>query len=459
MGTANQFDLEQAIATWRRFLASSQGLLPDDLDELETHLRDEFEALLADGLDPEAAYRTAQQRVGDYDTIENAYQRLYWKKVYHERRLRDELSARLSMIKNYIKIALRNLVRQKGYAFINVFGLAVGMACCLLILLFVQKERSYDRFHKHADRIYRLAYSAESGGTLTDWAYSGAPWGPALAEELPEVVATARLQGSLGDQTNLVGYGDNSYSERHLYLADPTVFEVFTLPLLQGDPGTALDAPYTIVLSETAARKYFGDQDPVGKALDINGDDFQVTGVFEALPSNSHIRLDMLASFATVLQDQPDYNSVWLYTYVLLDEPHAAETVRGKLSAFAEQHISREGFLAGLQGLYLQPLTDLHLHSHRQGEPGPGGNPATLSIFSVVAFLVLALACINFMNLSTARSAGRAREVGMRKTLGANRRQLILQFIGEAVLLCTLSVVLAVGMAWLCLPFFSTLAG
>lgn len=459
MGTANPFDLEQAIATWRRFLASSKGLLPDDLDELETHLRDEYEACLATGLDPESAYRKAQQRVGDYDTIESAYQPLYWQKVYHERRLRDELTTRLSMLKNYLKIALRTLVREKGYAFINVFGLAVGMACCLLILLFIQKERTYDRFHDQSDQIYRLAYSAESGGTVTDWAYSGAQWGPALAEAFPEEVAAARLQGNLGDGTDLVRYNDNTFSERHIYFADPAVFDVFTLPLLHGDAATALDAPYTIVLSTTMAHKYFGGEDPVGKMLNIDGSDYRVTGVYEALPSNSHIRLDMLASFATLLQDQPDYNSLWLYTYLLLDESSSAESVQAKLPAFMGQHIAREGFLAGLQGLSLQPLTDLHLRSHRQGEPGPGGNPTTLSIFSVVAFLVLALACINFMNLSTARSTGRAREVGMRKTLGANRRQLILQFIGEAVLLCMLSVVLAVGMAWLCLPFFSTLAG
>jgi putative ABC transport system permease protein len=366
-----------------------------------------------------------------------------------------------AMLKNYLMISLRNLRKQPGYSVVNVLGLALGMAACMLILLYVRSELTYDRFNEKADRMYRVVYSSESGGSITDWAYSHSSWGEQFAAFFPEVEKSTRIIGDLGDEGNLFAYEDRSFIEHDFYWADSTVFDMFTLPLISGDPKMALAAPFSIVLSETTARKYFGDADPLGKTLTFNNtrQGYAVTGVFKDLPENTHLPFDLLASYSTILQDVPDLATVWQYTYVLLQEGTSAASIQAKTPAFIARNVPRDGFLASLTRIDLQPLTDLHLHSNRQGEPSPPGNPSTIYVFAVIALLILGIACINFMNLATARAANRFREIGMRKVMGARRDQLVVQFIGEAVLLCGVGFLLALILADAALPVFNNLSG
>lgn len=362
------------------------------------------------------------------------------------------------MLKNYLTIAFRTLRRHPGYTFINVVGLAVAVACCVLMLRYVRHEMSYDRFHEHADRIFRVVSEQENNGVLTASARTPVPLAAALQEELPGVEEAVRFGPAW---TGVMSHGDQQFHEEGLFFADPNVFEVFSLPLIQGNPETALEQPNSLVLTETMAQKYFGDENPVGQTLlfTYEGEqEFEVTGVVEAMPANSHFHFDFLAPFASqprfleMMAEQWDYN--FRPTYVLLSDTDAA-AVAARLPAFVEQHYPEA--MQTTTTLALQPLTDIHLHSRLQGEIGANGSITALYAFSGIALLILLIACVNFMNLATARSAQRAREVGMRKVLGANRSNLIRQFLGEAVLLSSIAVVLALALAQVFLPALNML--
>ena len=368
------------------------------------------------------------------------------------------------MLKNYFKIALRNLRRQKGYTFINVAGLAVGMACCLLIVLYVQNELAYDRHHDHADRIFRLtvAYTYEGG---THWAPIGPPVGPAFMAQMPEVEQITRIF-PFGNRA-VLQYEDRQFEESDGVYADSTVFEVFTLPLLRGDAKTALAAPGSIVLSEQMARKYFDKADPMGQRLTVTGRrDLTVTGILEDVPSTTHLPFDFMVSMQTFYDQAGDWAETartWagFYTYVLLHAPHQAESILQKAPVFAD------GFFEGrfetpaseVMQFVLQPLTEIHLHSKLEKEYRANSDVLYVYVFSAIALFVLLIACINFINLATARAATRIREVGVRKTLGAGRGQLIKQFLGESALMTTMAVVLAGVLIVLWLPVFNHLTG
>ena len=369
------------------------------------------------------------------------------------------------MFTNYFNVAIRNLLRHKGYSFINIAGLAIGIACCLLIFLYVQDELSFDRHHENADRIYRLIGEYETGGQVIQTAGTPAPWAPALRRDYPEVENTVRMRGTITQW--LITAEDRRFYEKRLYWAEETLFDIFSIPLLSGDPRTALKEPYSIVISETLAKKYFGDEDPMGKV--VNGDniwDFTVTGVMQDMPRNVHFHADMFASYTSLTAISGEERvSDWLdhqnfYTYLLLKEDVPPEQLEQKFPAFIETYMGDQIREAGMQlRPSLQALTDIHLTSHRDGEFEPNSDRQYVYIFTIVAVFVLLIACINFMNLATARSAMRAREIGMRKVLGAYRRQLMRQFMGEAILLALLATGLAVVVAWLMLPVFQTISG
>jgi putative ABC transport system permease protein len=376
------------------------------------------------------------------------------------------------MLKNYLKVAFRTLRRNKGYTAINVGGLAVGLAVCLAIALYIQHERSFDRFHTNAERLYRITKTDTTEGEVevgTPTTHP-APLGPALEDALPDVAETVRF--STRNIPLLVRRGDRSFYEDGILYADSSFFEVFSFELLQGGPQTALARPYTVVLSQSMAQKYFGDENPVGQTLHIRQEDraLEVTGVVEDAPATSSIQYDLIASFATLYAEQKhmmeEYNGGWqMYafpTYVLLRPRAEANAVGAKLADVLETRATAsERFRKGLDHTRyaLEPLTDVHLRSAAGNQLGPVSDVRYVWVFGAIALLVLAVASINYMNLATARATRRAKEVGVRKTAGATRRQLAGQFVGESLLVCLAAAVLALLVVRVGLPFVGPLTG
>ncbi|MCP4663056.1 MAG: FtsX-like permease family protein [bacterium] len=370
------------------------------------------------------------------------------------------------MFKNYLKIAVRNLLKHKAYSLINIMGLAIGMACCVLILLFVRDELNFDRFHENAERLHRVNMDLRFPEQPIKYtAVTPTPLAPALVAEFPEVTAATRLLAYF--EAALPGKAAVSHEESqfndHFFWADSSFFKVFSLPLLRGNPDRALADPYTVVITEEMAHKYFGDEDPMGKLLKIDtgfsAEGYVITGVMGNVPRNSHLALNVLASLASIenLTDERVMMDNWwdfdTYTYALLAEGSSAGDVEGKFPDFFERHVGERGPL--YLTARLMPIADIHLHSHRMNEITPNSDIVYVYVFSVVALVILLVACINFMNLATARSASRAREVGMRKVVGAHRLQLIWQFLGESILISAIAMVVAVFLVKLSLPLFN----
>ena len=470
----NRFDLETALATWRQFQENRRAILPDDLDELESHLRSDVARLIRAGLTEEAAFRAAVEELGDLAGGEAEYRKVYWRKLKQNRQLGGELAWRVDMLKNYLKIAYRNLARQKGYALLNVTGLVVGIACCLLIGMYVQHEWSYDAFHTDADQIYRLTYTNRTGHNLPPpteedlRAWGSAFFAPRLAADFPEIEQAVRFSGR---HQLLFSRGEQRFQEERYLYADSAFFEVFSFPLLRGNPETALRQPGRVVLTETAARRYFGEADPMGQTLQMGSSqqEITVTGVMADLPSNTHLDFDLLLSMATFEQNArannrgfvfDNWGYVDFFTYVKLNEGASAAALAAKFPAFIERHLGDD--LADPPRTYtlaLEPITEAYLGPVTGFAIGPKGNPANLYLFSFIGVFILLIACVNFTNLATARAAQRAKEVGVRKTVGARRVGLMTQFLTEAVVLTAVATVLAVVVAYVALPFFRELAG
>ncbi|MBE7173985.1 MAG: ABC transporter permease [Williamsia sp.] len=362
------------------------------------------------------------------------------------------------MFKSYFKIAWRNITRHKAYSALNIAGLSIGMACSILILLWVQNELSYDRFNRGANQIFRL--TASSGDFKA--AVSPAGMAEALQAQLPQIKATTRLSKP---SDNLFEVGNQKFVESRVFFADSNFLQVFSYPLVQGDARTALRNPNGVLVTETTARKYFGKADAMGRLLRVNNSEtFTVAGVLADAPANSQLQFDIIFPMSTLARSDHDLqNKVWgnfnFYTYLLLNEQTASSPVA--LAALTQRivKIHRTHLPEGKIEFYLQPLTDIHLHSDLQIDLPGHGNIQYVNIFFIVAVFILAVACINFMNLATARSARRAKEVGLRKVVGAARFQIILQFLGESFIICFISLLIAVGMVALLLPFFNYLAG
>ncbi len=364
------------------------------------------------------------------------------------------------MIWNYLKIAWRNIKRYKGYSFINVIGLAVGLACCILILLWVQDEMSYDRFHINTDNLYRVVTEFHKTEPVTHYWPVCAPLAPALKEEYPEVVKATRFTRLRRGQ--LVKYGDKNFLESRICLTDPDFLSMFSFPLLEGDSQMALSDPNSIILVETVSAKYFGNEDPIGKILNINSEhDFTVTGVMKDVPENSTIQFDFLIPFIRIENFEKAWSVLdnWslsgFATYLQLEKNSSAKDLTNKIANYLKKHVQDSQDV-----IYLQPFKDIHLHSgHIQFSIEGQGDIKYVFIFSLVALFVLIIASINFMNLATARSANRAKEVGLRKVVGAKRTQLIRQFFCESVVMAFISLIFAVILVELFLPIFANLSG
>lgn len=374
------------------------------------------------------------------------------------------------MLENYFKVAFRNLWKNKAFSAINIIGLASGLGICLLILLYVLDEMSYDKFNKRADRIFRVNNEVRFGGNYFDLAVAPAMMGPTMKKDLPQVEQYTRIRwyGSF-----LVRKGNENVKEGKVAYGDSTLFDVFTFPMLAGNPKTALKDPHSLVITEDIARKYFNRIDVVGQNMIINDTgNYKITGVIENIPTQSHFQFDFFVPF---IENPDSRNPSWLNnnynTYVLLRNASDAKNLEPELNKMMDRYIAPElksvinisvdefKKSGGFVRASFTPLADIHLHSNKTGELYGNGNIQYVYIFSAIALFILLIACVNFMNLSTARSSNRAKEVGVRKVLGSFKKDLIQQFLIESILISFIALLLAILIASLLLSYFNQLAG
>ncbi len=361
------------------------------------------------------------------------------------------------MLKNYLKIAVRNIQKRKMHSLINVLGLAVALTVFTLIMLWIQDELNYDRYNVNADRIYRIdTFIKQDIGNNIDMAMTAPPLAPAL-KQLPEVEDVVRLQGPV--RNSVVKFGTKIFNEDNYFFADESLFRIFTFPFIEGDSSSALRNPYSIVLTESIAKKYFGNVDAAGKIISVNQHDYLITGVIKDIPAESHIHFDFIASLPTLESRDRYYNSNWggvsLYTYVLLNKNASVKNFEDKLPGIIKHYMGNE--LTNYWSFNAQKLTDIHLHSHRLLEIEPNGNPSSIYIFSTAGFLILLIAIINFITLTTAKFTDRLKEIGVRKVMGAGRKELIIQFAYENILIVLTGFLAAVSITELIMPSFNSL--
>jgi putative ABC transport system permease protein len=362
------------------------------------------------------------------------------------------------MFRNYFKIALRHLQKNKLYALVNILGLATGIAGCLLIGLYIFHELSFDRFHKNADRIARVTWHYNFGDAENKTSSTGTKVGPEFTRRFPEVQAYVRL---LKFQ-RVLKYGDKQFDEKNFLYADSAFFSVFSFPLLKGSPTSVLDAPQKMVITETAAKKYFGTEDPVGKTVRVGGTkDFLITGVTADVPQNSQIKFEFIGSFTSLTAAATEkYNEANYLTFLLLKDKGSIGPLQSRIDRFFQTEGREEFDLQGAQfsTFKLEPLTRVHLHSELDGFE-PNNNITYIYVLAIMAFLILLIACMNYTNLSSAQYATRTAEVGMRKVMGAGKAQVFNQFIAESLVLSFLSACIAFILAILLLPYFNSMSG
>ena len=453
------FDLENEILKWRKSIGRSGNLDDSDIAELESHFREDVARLVEAGFDEKAAFDEALNRSASSKMMGEEYRKVslfepdcpFWS----PRRFMPFLFG------SYLKLFFRKMKKQKGYSFINIIGLVAGIACCILILLYVRFELSYDAFHEDADRIFRVGGILKTQRGVTHSAGAPPALGAVLKTDFPQVECSSRLTSL---RPVIVTYKDNMFKEDRVRNVEPVIFHIFRIPFVKGNPSTALERPNTLVLTETLARKYFGEEDPVGKSIKIenivletDSPFYEVTGIVEDFPANTHFKYGILISWKTIERDR--HTTDWggaLPTYVKLkkrtDLDLFEESVTRVVTENLEEYLKNRGadFTASIM-----PVKNIHLYSQLRDELEPPGNPLYILIFSGIGLFILLIASLNFINLSTARSANRAGEVGLRKIVGAYRRQLIGQFIGESILMAFISVVIAVGLTLLALPAFN----
>lgn len=365
------------------------------------------------------------------------------------------------MLKNYLIISFRNLRKHTSYSLINIFGLGLGLSTFILLMVWIQHELSYDTFHEKSDRIYRASMEYSFGGQVAKTSVSPTALLPTLQKNFPEIENGTRVYNPASYSPYVVRKSDMAFQEDHFYFADSTFFKIFSYPLIAGNRLTALSKPYSVVITESTAKKYFGDVDPIGKMLSVNGAvDYEVTGVVEDIPANSYLQFDFIASFHSLRagREEPIWWSANYQTYLLLDKNADLSAIQEKTNNIVKEALASELTNAGDYVKYnFLKLPDIHLHSTFSSEMEPVGDIQYVYIFSAIAFLILTIACINYVNLATARASDRAKEVGIRKVVGALRKQLFIQFLGESVVITFLGFCLAFFIVQIALPFFNVL--
>ena len=364
------------------------------------------------------------------------------------------------MIANNLKFAFRNLLRTKTFSAINIGGLVISLTAFILMGLYIENELSYDKFNSNAGNIYRVVDDKQTNALTQHGAGSAGPMAPALLADFPQVKQATRIIGA----ESLVKFNDKLFEERGVFFADASIFNVFDLNMLKGDAKTALALPMSIVLTQKTAAKYFGQMDAIGQTLLLDGKSMRVTGVIKDIPANSHLTFDLLISMATAQQKGSGYD--WLftnwysnnfYTYVLLPNDYSAKSLVDQFDAFATRH--KANTATTKHHYSLEKLTDIYLHSDRENQVGKTGSISSLYIFSAIAAFILLIACINFINLSTARASERAKEVAVKKVNGVNRNQLMAQFFTESFMMTGIALAIAIIIARMLLAPFNDLAG
>lgn len=373
------------------------------------------------------------------------------------------------MIRNYLKTAWRNLAKNKVFSFINVSGLAVGLTCCMFIASYLYSELTYDTYSVNSKQLYRVGLNALGNGGTSDFPMPDVAVGPGMKRTFPQILDYTRLTNG---KPAFFNYKDREFKEQKTVYADANFLRLFSIPLLQGDDRTALNEPHSIVLNSALAKKYFGDEQAVGKTLKAGNEVFKVTGVIDKVPDNSHFHYDAFISMSTIEpQMQQTWSNVGFYTYLLLDknaDPKKLEKQFPQLVAkYVVPEVQRDMGVSLAEAqkavntfvFYLKPITDIHLHTSTKFDMEPNGDISYVYIFGALAIFILLLACINFTNLSTASSARRSKEVGIRKVLGSLKEWLVTQFLVESVMLTLFSMLLALGLVFVLLPYFNDLAG
>ncbi len=370
------------------------------------------------------------------------------------------------MLLNYIKIALRNLIKFKAFSFINIIGLAIGIASCILVILFIVDEFNYDTYYPNSENIYRIHLKAKLNEREMEIAQSCAPLASTLMREVPEVKFATMMQPT---SNMLITYENKTYIEKNFYWADSVFFDVFTTNFIRGEKKNALTAPHSLVISKTAAKKYFGSENPIGKMMKFeDGTPYRVMAVVEDCKPNSHFHYDFVASFSSRNDGtERNWGQNYIYTYALLNPNSNIERFESNLMGLVEKYVGPEfqnAFKMSFEEIiqagnyyiyYAMPLTKIHLYSHVVGELEGNGSFESIYILGIIGLFLLLIACINFMNLSTSRSATRAKEVGIRKVLGSTYTKLIQQFLSESIILSFIGLLVAFCIVWLVLPFFN----
>ncbi len=361
------------------------------------------------------------------------------------------------MIKNLITTAFRHILKNPGYSILNILGLSLGIASALFLIIYVSDEISYDRYHEKADRIYRVASKITEPDDQFTWIVAQIPFGPQVAQDYPEVEAFVRF---IPMNRTLFKYEDKEYNEEDFYYVDSTLFDIFTYKVLKGEVKSALIEPDKIILTETAAGRYFGSDDPIGKTITAGNNTFEVTGVIEDVPFNSHFRFDAVASRNNLPKQIGSWGNFGVFTYLLFPEGTDVsafeEKMQGMYAAYMQPIF---GSLNITIEYILEPIKRIHLYSTNAGEPEPTGSITYVYIFAIVALFLVLIAAMNYMNLSTARSARRAREVGLRKVVGSRRRLLVAQFLSESTIFTVISLIISIVLLAALMPKFNLLAG
>ncbi|MFC2083607.1 ABC transporter permease [Bacteroidota bacterium] len=453
------FDLEQSIKKWKKSLRKNPSLEDGYIEELESHLRDLIDNGIKKRLSNERAFDNAVKSLGDSDILGNEYYKTDSTEIINRRNKNGTSILSLVLLYNYFKIAFRYIRKYKGYSFLNILGLAIGVTCCLLILLYVQFELSYDTYHISSERIYRVCKSSKTPIKTDLFAPNVTEVAPTLLERFPEVEA-AGIAGSVGEK--ITKYEDKMYIEKKVKFSNSGIFDILNTRFLRGEKQTALTKPFTIVITEHIADRYFTNEDPIGKILMLDTTAYEVTHVIEDCPLNTHLKYDM---FAYLQEDNfgPWHEPWWGWhgmNYIRLAPGVDPNEFEARIKYLPHEYIDEKLKNMGVEfTLFFQPITDIHLYSNFKWEAEPPGNPGYVYVFIIVGILIILITCMNFINLATARSASRANEVGMRKVIGAYRFQILFQFLGESILLTLISVLIALVLSYFLLPVFNNIAG
>ncbi len=443
------FDLEKSIKSWLRLFQKHRAFNHGAIREMELHLRDHIDDLLTQGYTQQQAFDLAVKEFGE---IKPMAKEAYWSQ---RPKSNNNFFIHTTMLKNYFKIAVRNFIKHKFYTFVNVLGLTVGLSTVFMIGLFVSDELGFDQFHEKKELLYRVVENQYyDGQPVFPVAVTPDALGPSLYEEYPEIVHFTRASG----QNYNFQLGDLKIAESNGYMVDEQFFEMFSFPIIKGTAADFKEKHNTLILTKDLSDKYFPDEDPIGKSIKLSGEDFVISAVMENVPKNSHLYFTYLTNFEKSISENPGRATNWrsngIYTYVELSEQADLTEVNKKVINQIKKN--SEG---SITDIYLQPITDIYLGDvDFVVEVSRKSQMIYVQIFSIVAVFILLISCINFMNLSTARSAKRAKEVGLRKTIGAQRSQLIFQFLSESVLLTMTAVLLSVLLVALVLPSFNQLA-